>query len=297
MKRAFAENSVARKATLASLVLAALAADAFWAQERPAPRAAAEACGEVTSETGSGELLKAADCLRGHGKYRESIAVYERFLTKEPGGSPGLFMGMGMAWEALNEDGKALPCFEKAVTMNPKDRDAQYHLGLAQEGMLDYESAMRSFRRVLELHPGDGDAYRNIGFIHLENEEYDPGIEALKQAITSNPKDAKAHHNLSIAYDKKLQSLLDESMIIQRGFVPGKAYSFDDPGQLRVEAISADLQRNDYFGMAIAEAKEETNLSPADPVAWYSLGTTYLRNTRKYGKEALAALEEALIPS
>jgi tetratricopeptide (TPR) repeat protein len=277
------------------LVIATMVACALSAQEQPGAQAAAsDACGKVAVNAGKEYLLKAADCLRNKGLYREALQCYEKVPAPEVSQSFGLLMGMGLCFEGLKENEKARPFFEKACLLDGKNRDAVYHLGIACEGLGDSECAMQAFKRVLELDPEDEDAYRNIGLVYLENEEYDLAIEALKRAIAINPKDAKAHHNLSITYEDKMQSLRNESSAIMRGMVPGKAYPVDDPQQVRLEEITADLQHNDYYGMAISEAKEETNLSPDDPQAWYSLGTTYLHDTRKYGKQARAALEEAL---
>jgi len=124
---------------------------------------------------------------------------------------------MGIAY--LNE-GKvqlAFVEFQKAIKMEPNNKEIVYNLGLVYFQLEDYVNARQYFLKAVTLDPKFADAYNNLGATDMQLKQWNEAVEAFKKALT-NPlyqTPQWAFYNLGMSYyrlgdyDKAVDALKD----------------------------------------------------------------------------------------
>lgn len=77
-----------------------------------------------------------ANQLYTKGQYAEAAKEYERIAETE-GTSPELYYNLGNAYYKMNEIGKSILNYERALRLNPLFDDARFNLELAQQKVVD----------------------------------------------------------------------------------------------------------------------------------------------------------------
>ncbi len=106
---------------------------------------------------------------------------------------------------------KAESDFNKGIEIDPKDKDAHFHLGLLYVGRAqlqtekdkqaqDFTQAEESFKRSLELDTEDIESMRYLGFTLLSLKKWQAASLPLEKLIRLDPTDREAWGYLAIAY-------------------------------------------------------------------------------------------------
>ncbi|MFN7922138.1 MAG: tetratricopeptide repeat protein [Bryobacteraceae bacterium] len=93
----------------------------------------------------------------------------------------------------------AIASFEKALTADPKDYSAQFHLGLAQSLAGDNAKAAAAFRKTLELKPGLYEAQLNLGVVLINLKQSQEAEAMLRAAVEQKPKEFRPVYYLAEA--------------------------------------------------------------------------------------------------
>jgi len=185
---------------------------------------------------------------------------------------------------------KALPFFDKAVALDPKNYDALYALGAAELMGGDKINAIRRLEQAIELDSERMKAYPLLARAHLQFGDKQKAVDLLDQFET--------------LYRKKTRSAaLDES---ERPALYQTAEAYLQMGNTaKAEALARDFASgnpNDaagfyllgrvYLGMqdfprARDALSKATQLDPHDNWSWLLLGHTLL-NLRQYPQAVLA---------
>jgi type IV pilus assembly protein PilF len=103
-------------------------------------------------------------------------------------------------------DNNIQPAFvelQKALELNPHDRDTQQALGIIYLTTLeDYPKAIKHFQQALQIDPDFSEAANNLGNAYASIGKFDEAIDAYKMAV-ANPQyqnAANAFFNLGMAY-------------------------------------------------------------------------------------------------
>jgi tetratricopeptide (TPR) repeat protein len=94
----------------------------------------------------------------------------------------------------------AIDAFEKALRIDPADRDARYNLALACYSSGDFRRAAREFQRVLDREPTALDARKGLGFAQLALHQYADAAASLRASLQMVPGDGIALGALGRAY-------------------------------------------------------------------------------------------------
>ena len=111
--------------------------------------------------------------------------------------------------------------FQKAVELNPNERDSHYALGHIFVVQLKYDDADQEFKKALKIESTYSEAYNYLGKVYEQMSrqyeqkgeldkargELDKAIRQYRKAL-DNPTYAtpdRAHYNLGVAYQKKGQ--------------------------------------------------------------------------------------------
>lgn len=196
----------------------------------------------------------------------------------------GSYMAEGKFQDAYVE-------FQKAIEMNPLDKEAHNALGLLFDFQFaKVEEAEKAFRRAIEIDPVYSEAYNNLGVNLSRRRRFAEAKEVFRKAI-QNPiyrtPDA-AHFNLGLVHLE-----LKEVEQAKKAFLDATRIN---PGYPDARLRLAELQYE------TGECKEvETGLReflrfrpefPGSYKAHYLLGMCYFKSGK--GKEARASLVQAL---
>lgn len=98
---------------------------------------------------------------------------------------------------------EAIPCFRKALELQPDFAEAQYNLGnvMAMSGMID--TAAGHYRKALKIMPNYAEAHNNLGSILYKQGKINEAIEHFSAALRLKPGYADAQKNLQIALKNK----------------------------------------------------------------------------------------------
>jgi tetratricopeptide (TPR) repeat protein len=113
------------------------------------------------------------------------------------------YIEKGWSLISLGDYAGAIQSLEKALTLSPREVQAQSLLGWAQMLHEDYDDALATFSRVLMKEPANALARINVGYICLKKRIFGEAIEHLSKAIRlDNDRKATlyAHYYLGLVY-------------------------------------------------------------------------------------------------
>jgi serine/threonine-protein kinase len=105
---------------------------------------------------------------------------------------------------------EAIPCYRKAIELDPKDAHAHYNLGLAMQVTGKVDEAIECWKKVTAIDPKYTAAHFNLAIAFSGKGKVDEAIPCYQKAIALDPKIAIAHYNLGLALSEK--GKLDEAI-------------------------------------------------------------------------------------
>lgn len=170
------------------------------------------------------------------GRPQEAIAHAQAAIAK-PGRYLELYRShnnLGTAYSRLNRNEEAIPCYTKALEINPKfnearlnraivsisvnrfedaERDASIYLegapptatayfvrGMARKALRKFDESVLDFKQAVAIEPTYIAAYVNLANIYMNANRPQEAIGYYNQALAQNPNDANALLNRSKAY-------------------------------------------------------------------------------------------------
>ena len=120
--------------------------------------------------------------LHRENKVSESLEIYTKAAAlRTPTGED--FKIVGLDYVLLSDYANAIKWLEKAVELDPKNKDAWYYLGRAYYTRSLLSESRRAFLAVLDLDPHDARAENNLGLILESEAKPDEALEAYRRAI------------------------------------------------------------------------------------------------------------------
>jgi tetratricopeptide (TPR) repeat protein len=184
---------------------------------------------------------------------KESLEIYTKAAAlKAPTGDDLKIVGLD--YVLLNEYADASKWLEKAVELDPKNKEAWYYLGRAYYSRSLLRESRRAFQKVLDLDPRDVKAENNLGLVLESEAKPDEAMEAYRKALE---------------------------------WQAGSAHQSEQP-YLNLGNLLLELDR---AGEAIGPLEKAAELGPDNGSCHLKLGIAYLRANRLL--EAQRELEKA----
>ncbi len=92
---------------------------------------------------------------------------------------------------------KAMPCFERALEMNPYLAVSWLNIGNVHFHMKRYDEAAGAYQKALKADPQLASAYTQMGLCHLETGQLDLARRPLEAALAMDPSEYFAHIGMS----------------------------------------------------------------------------------------------------
>jgi type IV pilus assembly protein PilF len=175
--------------------------------------------------------------------------------------------------------------FQKAVELNPKDRDSHYALGHIHFVQRNYDAAEKSFKQALKIDSDYSEAYNYLGQVYEQKGDTDTAIRQYKRALQNSTYSTpdKAHFNLGNIYQKKNQTD-DAAKEWQRAVLINPDHLLAHYALAKHYADEGRLQES------IFSYQNVLRLFPDSPQARYQFAWVYLKANQR--TEALKQFKE-----
>lgn len=166
--------------------------------------------------------------------------------------------------------------FQKAVALNPSNKESLNYLGLISTQFKKYDEAISYYKRAIAVDPYYADAINNLGVTYVEMGNPDEGIKQFKAALR-NPlyrTPAQAYLNMGYAYYKKGDFVNAENSLrdalVRNPLSPAALYT------LGLVYLETNKETS-----AIEEFKKAIGIMPDYVDAHWELAKVYLKTGNK----------------
>ncbi len=149
-------------------------------------------------------LFMLAELYYKKGELIEAEKGFRKIVQSTPGDSftETAYINLGIVLDEMERYSEAIPAFESAISLNPKNQSAYYNLGLSYLHAGSPTKAIESFRKSSSLDPNHYPSRLAIGDYFLENKYYAEAIQEYEQVIGEKPDLHEARLKLAEAYSK-----------------------------------------------------------------------------------------------
>lgn len=148
------------------------------------------------------------------GEYEKAIKEYKNIIRiSEP--DSDLYVNLGAAYQALNNNEQAIDAYKKAVEINDNNATAYYYLGTAYFSMEDFEKALKSYQKALAINPDDENIKQAVdsskqvmtdkilekGISEYNRGDYKQSLLTLNTALITSPENADIYYHRGMVYD------------------------------------------------------------------------------------------------
>jgi tetratricopeptide (TPR) repeat protein len=165
------------------------------AMERGAPRLRIASTICVCLCTVAGMLLTFDRCT----VWKNSEVLWTDVLDRYPGSHVAHY-NRGMYYRSLEDDGRALADFDRAISLKPNYSLAYNNRGGIRYRRGDLPSALADFDRAIEFDPKLALAHYNRGRVHMARQADDLAIRDYSRAVELQPDLAPAYNNRASIY-------------------------------------------------------------------------------------------------
>lgn len=90
---------------------------------------------------------------------------------------------LGVAYLKDGQTNKAYVKFQKALKLNPKNKETLNYLGYINATYEKYDEAIAHYKRAISVDPNYSAAMNNLGVVYLDIEEWDKAISTFTAAL------------------------------------------------------------------------------------------------------------------
>ena len=110
---------------------------------------------------------------------------------------------LGTCYLALGEPAKALPFFEKALALGPKEQDVPSiysYMGVCLKDLGQYRESLAAAQKAEALDRERTDVFNLMGYCYYKLKEHEKAIECFKRVLELNPASAIDYANIGSNY-------------------------------------------------------------------------------------------------
>ncbi len=137
--------------------------------------------------------------LADQGRFAEAVPHYEQALTIHPR-DPYTHNNLGIALMHLQQRERAIEHFKHAIDFKPGYANAYTNLGNAFNEAGRFPEAEECYRQALRIAPEHAPTHLNLGGVLTRQGRYDEAVTHLTRAIELRPNNANAYLNLANVY-------------------------------------------------------------------------------------------------
>ena len=183
---------------------------------------------------------------------------------------------LGISYLNDQQTQQAFVEFQKAVEINPNDRESHYALGHIYFRQMKFNEAQQAFKTVLKIDPGYSEAHNYLGKVYEQKGELDKAVRQYEKALANPTYDTPdiAHYNIGLIFQKKGQ--VEEAIGEYQ-----KAVRINPDHLLAQYELAQLYADHGQFQESISSYKEVLRLFPDSAEARYQLAWTYVKSSAR----------------
>jgi protein O-mannosyl-transferase len=201
--------------------------------------------------------------------YENQETLWNDTLAKNPDCGVG-YANLGFAFFQKGQADEAVKQFQKALEINPNDRDAHTDLGMVLDGIGRLDEAIVQYQKALKIDPDNVEAHNNLGNTLFRKGQLGEAIAQYQMAVKINPENAEAQGNLGAALFQNGQ--FDEAMAQYQ-----KALEINPNYAEAHNNLGNALLQNGQLDRAIEEFQKAIEINPKFAQAHGNLGLAFFR--------------------
>lgn len=216
-----------------------------------------------------------------NGDYTNAIKEYE--LVVRHCHEVLAWNNLGVSYFNLDQDEKAMECYEKALEIEPNQAKTYSNIGLVYERRDDIEKATAYYKKAIEVESDYLKSYYNLCRIYEKEGDTDEALKMFESASRNVPEIAELHYWSGYYYQKK--GLSDQAIEEYK-----MAIRLSHDILLAYLNLALLYEQKGNYKMAIKENKKALRAEPEHQEARLNLGTLYgkmgytERAIKEYGK-------------
>ena len=136
--------------------------------------------------------------IRRNVDYGSAVAIWTDTVTKWPDNARAQY-GLGAALLRAGRPAEAIPCYERALRLDPARADVCSDLGNALADAGRVPEAIQHYEQALRLNPDLADVHNNFGAVLYTAGRMAEAIPHYRRALQLKPEYLEAEYNLGLA--------------------------------------------------------------------------------------------------
>ena len=242
---------------------------------------------EVASPGTTEALLFEGKCLIHLEKYQDAERALRSYVGRRPNSDEGLYL-LGFVLYRQNKPAESLAMYTKGAALKRPAGDDLKIVGLDYVMLNDYADAVKWLERAVELEPKNKEAWYYLGRAYYTEKDVPDAQKAFLTVLDLDPRDARAENNLGLIFESeaKVTQALDayrQAIAWQQGSPRPSEQPYVNLGNL--------LMKEGRTEEAIPHLQRAVSLAPSNAFCHLKLGEAYRRVHRS--DEARRELERA----
>ncbi len=134
----------------------------------------------------------------------DTIEAYKDILSKNHNDIDAI-LGIGLAFEKINDYKNAALYYEKALGLKPEDSKTLHNLGRIYIFLDQSRDAEKKIKESLQISPSSEAAWCDLGLSQMLNKDFDSAELSFRNSIKLNPRFTTAYHNLAECYQQRFK--------------------------------------------------------------------------------------------
>jgi tetratricopeptide (TPR) repeat protein len=206
----------------------------------------------------------AVESYRNLGKFRRTLLILERFLTRQPGHARAL----GMKGVLLRDMGELSPSIQVLRSIPADSPDlawvrSQLALSLSSGPAADWDSALKEAKAAAAIAPDDPFVYRVLGFLQIDRDDEEAAIAlARARQLGDTSEDLVLNLCRALASTARYEEAKKELLAIVAA----------DPRSSYAQFLLGWCEEHlEHLDRAVAHYRKASRLTPEEPTIFVSL--------------------------
>jgi tetratricopeptide (TPR) repeat protein len=243
---------------------------------------------EAEAPAKSDALLFAAKSYSHLQRFPKADDTLRRYIANNPSSADGLYL-LGYNLHRENKPKESLEIYTQAARILPPTGDDLKIVALDYVLLNDTPEAVHWLERAVALDPGNKEAWYFLGRGYYTQSRIPQAREAFEKVLEIDPRDSKAENNLGLIYESAAKP--DEALAAYRKAIDWQQNN-PHPSEQPYLNLGNLLMTLEHTNEAIPPLEKAAQLAPTNSQCLAKLGTAYLRAGRL--NEARQKLEESI---